>query len=402
MIQKQYLTVLKKYLNNQSNDIQKELKNLIKTPEDKLLNSADFNFKNAGYKLSLKSYNEITLSKKVIIENTIKIFQLFHTQFSDNQIISLTDELLELPFEKISKVLYIYEETYFDINIYHILHFIKDTKYVLDNIDEKQRYHYSRFKIDVFKKQLKALETLKTEKFLLPSSSYDLDLQNTKEKLLKIANEHYNTIFAFANFYNTMPMKGMYKDTIIDDTINDFIKFVDAISITEKQAIKSLAILIYKMFEQTMNKDNLSYNIQNILRVFFETNIEEINQNKQVDNFYQDTFLINPKVFSKNVYIHSSFDTIPIFGMNKDNNYFFYKGLTPKDVMRIIVFSSHTMNTKLPLSVYKVFRKQYQNPHYMSYKKQYPEFFEQQDINIADIMATFFSEMKKSAPDNLK
>jgi len=46
----------------------------------------------------------------------------------------LKNQFLSIDFEKSYPLIFKYEDKYLDMSIYHILNFIKDTKYILTNL----------------------------------------------------------------------------------------------------------------------------------------------------------------------------------------------------------------------------------------------------------------------------
>lgn len=357
---------------------------------------------NLGYKVIPFIRSESPISKKKLIDDTFNVYFKFNNRFKNEQIEELKNQFLSIPFEKSYPLIFKYEDYFYDLSIYHILNFIKDTQYVLSNLSKKQRTFHSRFKIDILQKRLKDLENIKTNEFLQPKSTFDIKMLNTKDKLLKIFYENYNIVFAYAHLYSSLPMQNIIKEKYLEESFQDFFEFVNIISITPKEAIKSLSILLYKTYQGFFKNDELELFVQNVLRIFFEENIIEINKNK-VNEEEQDTFLIDSKIYYKNPYIHSTFNKIPIYGINKENKYFFYKGVNKKEFMKSYLFLFKQLGIKtFPLSMYKNIKKPFLNPQIHSFIKQYPEFFENKDLNLLNIQHTFFSEMKKITPDCLK
>lgn len=379
------------------------IKTLLNTNSSVLTkNSTIKNSQDLGYKLIFTNRNYIKIEKEILIKNTFELFSQYNETYTNDELSELKDELLNIDFEKSHPLIFKLEDIYFDLSIYHILHFIKDTKYILNNLNSKKRTYHSRFKIDVLQKQLKALEEISSNQFFQPKKEYDIKVLNSKKKLLNIFTENYNIVFAYAHLYSFLPMQNIANKIHLEETYQDFIKFVNIISVEKREILKSFAILIYKTYQNILPNSVIELFTQNILRIFFEKEILEINKNK-LNDFYEDTFLIDSKIYSKNPYIHSTFDNIPIYSINKQNKYFFYKGLNQKEFMKsyIYLLKRYGIN-KISLSMYKYFLKQFKNPTKHSFQKQYPEFFEKQNINMLNIQHTFFSEMKKYAPDNLK
>jgi len=399
-----YSEIYRHNTNKEKDKVNENLKTLINTPVKNIsLDKKHFNSpKDLGYKLKPLERKNISIKREKLIDSTFEIFFRYNTPFKDSEIKELKNELYSMPIEDTFPLIYIIDNLYLDMVVYHILNFIKDTKHILDNINTKTRYYHSRFQIDVLKKRLKDLENIKQNYFLMPKTEYDIELLNSKNNLLKAFNNNYSIIFAFAHLYSINPMQNIFKNPIFNEAFKDFIDFVNCISTTNKDAIKSLAILIFKLFEKQFNHNDLEVSIQNILRIFFENEIIEFNQNKSNYEHPYDTFLIDSKSYTKNPYIHSSFDNIPIYGINKENKYFFYKDINIKQFMKAYFYSAPFDIKDISFSYYKQIKKQFNNPQINSFMKQYPEFFENQNYNTMDIMTTFFSEMKKTAPDELK
>lgn len=383
------------------------LKKLLNTPEDELFDSLEYNFSNAGLKYKVFDRKKINISRNDLIDNSFAVFSNFHDDVTTDKFSELKIELLKLPIE-IYPVIHFFEEKYIDIGIYHILHFIKDTKYVINHIEDKKRYFYSTYKTKVLEAQINLMEKLKTETFLYPSSKFDKEVFETKDKVLSFVNEHYNMLFAWYSLTADQNFNGVSKDEVTDTVLNDFRSNLNAIRTTKKDAIKSLAVLLFKMYDTKLDSNNNELIVENILRICFKKEIEEINENKDLSPDYLDTFKITSKEFRKDSYIYSVFDDIKIYGINNKNKYFYFDKMTAKEIMKmyfsLIQEASRLFGKEsLPITktYYKFLRQQLQNPHKSAYLKQYPEFFTKENPTILDIMATFFQEMKKSAPDNL-
>jgi hypothetical protein len=357
---------------------------------------------NLNFKLIPVERNKIQIKKETLINDAFDIFFEFNEHFEDKEIHELKKELFSIFFEKSFPLIFKFENQHLDMSIYHILNFIKDTKHILTNLELKKRTYHSRFKIDILQKRLQDLENINNEDFLQPRNNYDKKIFNSKRKLLKIFNENYNIVFAYAHLYSFLPMQNITKEKYLEETFQDFLEFVNIISIEKREVLKSLAILLYKTYQNILPNNVIELFTQNVLRIFFENEIKDINKNKLTE-MGEDTFLIDSKTYSKSPYIHSVFDKIPIYGINKDNKYFFYKGLNRKEFMKSYIYLLKEFGIKkISLSFYKQIIKPFKNPQMYSFMKQYPEFFDNKDINLLNMQYTFFSEMKKYAPDNLK
>lgn len=388
-------------LNNK--DKEHNISKLLNTDINELTKNRNTNqSKDLGYKLTPISRNIIVITKEQFINDTFDIFFKFNNIYLEKELIELKEELLKIEFDKSHPLIYKFEEKYIDMSIYHLLNFIKDTKYILANLESKKRTYHSRFKIDVLQKRLQDLENISNEDFLQPRNNYDKKIFNSKRKLLNIFNENYNIVFAYSHLYSFLPMQNIVKEKYLEETFQDFLEFVNVISIERREVLKSLAILLYKTYQNILPNNVIELFTQNVLRIFFENEIKDINKNKLTE-ISEDTFLIDSKIYSKSPYIHSVFDKIPIYGINKDNKYFFYKGLNRKEYMKSYIYLLKEFGIKkISLSLYKQIIKPFKNPQMHSFMKQYPEFFGNKDINLLNIQHTFFSEMKKYAPDNLK
>ncbi|MGE4396884.1 MAG: hypothetical protein AB7D34_05450 [Sulfurimonas sp.] len=384
----------------------KAVKELLNTPEDKLFNSSEFNFSNAGLKYKVIDRKKINIPKSELIENSFSAFSKHHNVISINEFNELKLELIKLPFDEYPVIL-LFEELYIDYGIYHILHFIKDTKYIIKHFDDKKRYFYSTYKTKVLNSQIKLMEDIKTNIFLYPKSEFDIDVFKTKDKLLQYVKENYNSIFAWNSFSANMNTNGMLKDEVLNQVLDDFKNNLNAINTTKKDAVKSLAILLYKMYDMYVNEqEDYEITIENILRICFQKEVKEINKNKKVEEEYLDTFKISSKEYKKNSYISSVFDGINIYGINDENKYFYFYKMAEEEVMKIYsIWTQKVLQNKGEISTNSAYdeflHKQLENPHQFMYTRQYPEFFTKDSVTILDQMATIFKEMKKSAPDKL-
>lgn len=388
-------------LTNKNKDL--NIKFLLNNSENKFTKNSEINTSiNLNFKLIPIERNKIQIKKETSIKDTFEIFFEFNGYFEDKEIHELKEELFSISFEKSFPLIFRFGNKHLDMSIYHILNFIKDTKYILANLESKKRTYHSRFKIDVLQKRLQDLENISNESFLQPRNNYDKKIFNSKRKLLKIFNENYNIVFAYAHLYSFLPMQNIVKEKYLEETFQDFLEFVNIISIERREVLKSLAILLYKTYQNILPNNVIELFTQNVLRIFFENEIKDINKNK-LTGISEDTFLIDSKIYSKSPYIHSVFDKIPIYGINKDNKYFSYKGLNRKEFMKSYIYLLKEFGIKkISLSLYKQIIKPIKNPQMHSFMKQYPEFFENKKINLVNIQHTFFSEMKKYTPDNLK
>lgn len=374
------------------------LKKMLQMPEDELFNSSDLNYEDLGYLLKVIPYKTDD-TKIEYIGNAIEIFEEQNPNILQKEDIkNLKEELYKIPFGKFHVILHSYKDSnkYFYIGVYCILHFIKNAKYVLFHINDKQRYHHSRFKKDVLENYIRILEDIKSKVFFQSQSEFDMGKIKKKEKLLKIIDEDYSVLIGFAHFMQSFGIKGMSADPSIDKIFVEISDLLNSIILTEKEILKSLSVLLFSMLDTKMNSIDIEVIIENIMRIFFEKEIIQIKE--------KDTFLVNTKEYrGKNVYIHSTFDGIPIYGINRKNKYFFYRRLKAKDVMSLQykTLKMISQNNKVPLSIYKLSRTQLKNPHMYNYYGFFPEFFKNKNLNPTSIVKTFFSEAKKSAPDEL-
>lgn len=382
------------------------IKKMLNTNESELYASEDIKSQNIGYKLKVINHPIGTPTNFLFIDNAIKLFQKNHpTLFSQSQINKLRKELIQIPFGNFHVILFSEKNTedHFYIGVYCVLSFIKNTRYVLEHIKDKQRYHHSRLKKDVIEKTLKTLEHIKTNVFLQPKSACDVGIINKKEKLLKLVDEHYQVIIALIHSIKPFGTSNIFVDPTMEQSINDVIELLNAITISEREALKSLSILFFKMLEKHLDNMGIELFIQNTLRIFFEKEIEQLNERSP--EILKDTFLIDSKQYkNKNVYIHSTFDNIPIYGINRENKYFFYRKVSVKNLMKIYIGSIKlAMPTfYLKLSFYKQIRRQFQHPYIHEMQGIFPEFFDKPScVNAPNLARTFFSESKKYAPDEL-
>lgn len=382
------------------------VKKVLNTNDSILYASEDIKSQNIGYKLKVISHQVGTPTNSQFIDNAINLFQKNHPNlFSQNKINELREELLKIPFGNFHVILLAEKNTedYFYIGVYCILSFIKNTQYVLTHLEDKQRYHHSRLKKDVIEKTLKTLENIKTNVFLQPKSTFDTGIIDKKEKLLKLVDEHYQIIIALIHSIKPFGTSNIFVDPTIEQSINDVIELLNAITISEREALKSLSILFFKMLEKSIDSMTLELFIQNVLRIFFAEEIEKLNAKSP--EILKDTFLVESKQYkNKNVYIHSTFDHVPIYGINRENKYFFYRKVSVKNLMKIYIGSIKlAMPTfDLKLSFYKQIRKQFQHPYQSEMLGVYPEFFDNPScVNAPNLARTFFSESKKYAPDEL-
>jgi len=223
----------------------KVLKEIVSTPADELFDKNEFNFSDAGLKYMPVSRLQVDILKSDLIDHSFNYFRKYYDGITDEQYKELKVEIEKLPLEYIPMI-YSIEGTFIDQFAYHIFHFIKDTKYILANIDNKKRYFYSTFKTEVIEKQINAMEDIKTNKFLFPKTEFDQNILSTKEKLLEHAYQNYNILFAFNTFLSYNNLEGVFKDQVAEKTINDFQDTLNAINVTKKDAIKSLAILLFE------------------------------------------------------------------------------------------------------------------------------------------------------------
>lgn len=382
------------------------LKKILNSDESELYASEDIKSQNIGYKLKVINHPIGTPTNSIFLDNAIKLFQKNHTNlFSQTQINELREELFKIPFGSFHVILLAEKNTenYFYIGVYCILSFLKNTRYVLDHLEDKQRYHHSRLKKDVIEKTLKTLENIKTNVFLQPKSTFEIGIIDKKEKLLNLVDEHYQVIIALIHSIKPFGTKNMFIDPEMEESMNDVIELLNAITISEREALKSLSILFYKMLEQYLDSMTLELFIQNILRIFFEKEIKQLNERSP--EILKDTFLIDSKQYkNKNVYIHSTFDNVSIYGMNRENKYFFYRKVSVKNLMKIYIGSIKLAipTFDLKLSFYKQIRRQFQHPYIHEMQGVYPEFFDNPSyMNAPNLARTFFSESKKYAPDEL-
>lgn len=399
------LKVLSAYKNNNTEEKDKVLKEIISTPTKELFDQKEFNFSDAELKFNVVKRSDISITKTELIDSSFNYFKQYYDVIIPEEYKELKAEVEKLPLEYIPTI-YLNKDTFIDIFAYHIFHFIKETKHILANIDNKKRYFHSTFKTNVIEKQIKAMEEIKTNTFLFPKTEFDQNILKSKEKLLEYAYEHYNILFALYAFFSYYNMEGAYNDKIVEKTINDFQNTLNAINITKKDAIKSLAILLFNISDKLLPPHENELFVENTLRIFFKNEIEEINQNKDVDTYYLDTFKVDTKEFRKRVYISCIFDNIPIYGINRQNKYFFYKNLTRKEFMRMyfegLKDTEPDQDIPITKSTYKVIQQMFEKPHGLMYKRQYPEFFTMENPSTLDITVSFFELMKKTAPDNLR
>lgn len=400
--------IITAHLNGKEEEKLHALKALLNKSEDELFNGSEFNFSNAGLKYKIFDRRKVDISRSDLIENSFTVFSKHYNDITHDEFNKLKIELIQLPIE-LHPVIHFFEESYIDISIYNILHFIKDTRYVINHIEDKKRYFYSTYKTKVLEAQINLMEKLKTETFLYPSSKFDKEVFETKDKVLSFVNEHYNMLFAWYSLTADQNFNGVSKDEVTNTVLNDFRSNLNAIRTTKKDAIKSLAMLLFKMYDTRLNSNDNELVVENILRACFKKEIEEINKNKGLTPEYLDTFKVTSKEFKKDSYIYSVFDDIKIYGINDKNKYFYFDKMTAKEIMKMyfsLIQEASKAFGREPLPItktyYKFLRQQLQNPHKSAYLKQYPEFFTKENPTILDIMATFFLEMKKTAPDNIK
>jgi len=398
------IKIITAHLNNKNEGKIDALKKLLSMQENKLFNEQEYNFTDAGLKYQVHNRTDVKTTREKLIDNTYQIFSQFYDDVSLEEFNEIKDNLLNLPIE-IFPVIHSFENIYFDYGIYHIFHFIKDTKHILENIDNKKRHFYSTYKSKVLQANLKQMEALKTNKFLYPKSEFEQTIFQGKERVLSLAEEHYNMLFTWSAFSADINTMGMFKDNMLDTIFNDFLNELNAIRTTTKDAIKSLAILLFKLYDGHFNTQENELFVENVLRVFFKDEIIQINKNKKnIDEFNQDTFKVTTKEYRKDVYIYSLFDSIKIYGINDKNKYFYFYKMNSKEIMKMYFSLLKKTNPQLGISkaFYKHVKEQLRHPYRSSYMKQYPEFFEKENLNALDIMVTIFQEMKKTAPDNLK
>jgi len=382
------------------------LKELLSLPDDEAFDRSTFNFSNAGLKYKPYHRSDFELSRDELIENSYAVFSQFYDDISLEKFYQLKLELLKLPIETFPVILF-FENKYIDLAIYHIFHFIKNTKYIIAHLEDKKRHFYSKYQTNVLEIHIKDLEHIKTTKFLYPASKFDQEILEKKEKLLSFANENYSMLFAWNAMIASLNIKGVFVDQSIDKAMEVFIDSLNTIRTTKKDAIKSLAVLLFKLHDAHMNDIDIELSVENILRIFFKNEIEELNKNKKLSSDYLDTFKITSKEYKKNVYISSVFDGIPIYGINDENKYVYFYKMTDKETMNMCHFlykqaSLSSPNIPDEEDYCQLLYQELKNPHGQSYKKQYPEFFAKENLNALDIMATFLHEMKKSTPDYLK
>ena len=399
------LKVITAHKNNNIEEKNKILKEIVSTPTDELFDKNEFEFSDAGLKYTPIKRSEVRISKSDLIDSSFNYFKKHYNVITDEQYEELKIDIEKLPLEYIP-IIYTAEDTFIDRFAYHIFHFIKDTKYILANIDNKKRYFHSTFKTEVIEKQIKAMEEIKTNKFLFPKTEFDQNILSSKEKLLKHAYENYNILFAFNAFLSSYHLEGAYKDQVAEETISDFQDTLNAINVTKKDAIKSLAILLFHIADKLYSAHDNELFVENTLRIFFIKEIEEINKNKDLDPDYIDTFKVDSKEFRRRVYISAVFDKIPVYGINRENKYFFYKNLTRKEFMRMyfegLKDTEPDQDIPITKSTYKTIQQFFEKPHGVMYQRQYPEFFTMKNPSTLDMMVSFFEMMKKTAPDNLR
>lgn len=402
---KQNQKIITNHLNKQEDKKLEALKELLNTPAEELFDNKEFNFSDAGLKYQVRNRTDIDVSKEELIQNSYKIFSSFYHDVPLDEFHEFKDSLFTLPLETFP-IIHSFEDMYFDYGIYNIFHFIKNTKYILKNLEKKQRYFYSTYNSKVLQSNIKQMEQLKTNKFLYPKSKFEQELIEGKEHILSLANENYNMLFAWNSFSADLNIMDMFKDSMIDAVFNDFLDELNAIRTTKKDAIKSLAILLFRLYDAKFDTQDNELFVENMLRACFNDEILEINQNKKnMKMLDKDTFKVTTKEYRKNVYIYSVFDGIKIYGINDENKYFYFYKMTPKEIMGMYFSLMQKVNPfapKLSKVFYKYIKEQFKHPYRSSYNKQYPEFFEKENPNILDLMATFFQQMKKTAPDNLK
>ena len=193
---------------------------------------------------------------------------------------------------------------------------------------------------------------------------------------------------------------------MIEKSVKDFQDILNAISVTKKDAIKSLAILLFNISDKLLPSNENEIFVENVLRIFFAHEIEEINQNKKINDQLLDTFRVDTKEFRKRVYIYSTFDNIPVYAINRQNKFFFYKGLSKREFMRMYFegLKAAEPDRDIPItkSTYKTIQLIFEKPHSLMYNRQYPEFFTMKNPSPLDMAVSFFELMKKTAPDNLR
>lgn len=400
------LKVITAHLNENTEEKNNAIKEILNVPEDELFDKSEFKFSDAGLKYKPISRSEVQIPINDLIDNSYTFFSKYYSDISREEFRELKIEIGKLPIELYPLIFYI-DEMYIDLSAYHILHFIKDTKYILSEIENKKRYFYSTYKTKVIEAQIKLMEKIKTEKFLYPKTEFDQEVLTAKEKLLDHANKHYNILFAFNALTASFNLQGIYKDPMIDQVANDFQESLNSIRVTQKDAIKSLAILLFHMYDKQIDETEHELAIENILRIFFKDEIEEINQNKNIEPNFIDTFKITTKEYRKNVYTYAFFDKIPIYGINRENKYFYFYKMSEKEVMRMYFEGLNDtypdQNIAISKMNYHIIKEQFlKHPHKTSYQRQYPEFFTMENPTALDMMASFFQLMKNSAPDNLR
>jgi hypothetical protein len=403
----QNVKIITAHLNENEAEKITALKELLSLPDDEAFDKSTFNFSNAGLKYKPCNRLDVKISIDELIENSYTVFSQFYDDISLEKFYELKSELLKLPIEKYPVVLF-FENKYIDLAIYHIFHFIKNTKYIITHIEDEKRHFYSKYQTNVLEIYIKDLERIKTTKFLYPASEFDQEILEKKEKLLSFAKENYSMLFAWNAMTASQNMKGAFIDQSIDKAMEIFTDSLNAIRTTKKDAIKSLAVLLFKLHDAHMNDIDIELSVENILRIFFKNEIEELNKNKKLSSDYLDTFKITSKEYKKNAYISSVFDGIPIYGINDENKYFYFYKMTVKEIMKMYFSSIQKASPsiekiQLPQKkYYKYIRQQFQTPHIMSYQPMYLEFYSKKNPTILDMMATNLHEMKKSAPDYLK
>lgn len=105
-----------------------------------------------GYKLIPIVRNTIVIEKELLIDNTFNVFSKFNKIYSNKEFYELKQEFINIEFEKSSPLIFKYEDKYIDISIYHILNFIKDTKYILRNLESKKELIIQDLRLTFFKK----------------------------------------------------------------------------------------------------------------------------------------------------------------------------------------------------------------------------------------------------------
>lgn len=405
MIEKN-LKIITSHLNDNKEEKNNAIKDMLSVPEDELFDKTEFNFSDAGLKYKPVSRADIQISINDLIDNSYTVFSKYNNNISNEEFLELKIEIEKLPIQ-LYPVIFFIEGMYIDLSAYHIFHFIKDTKHILSEIENKDRYFYSTYQTKVIETQIKLMEKIKTEKFLYPKTEFDQEVLTAKDKLLNYASEHYNILFAFNALTASFNLQGIYKDHMIDQVANDFQESLNSIRVTKKDAIKSLAILLFHMYDTKIDETQHELAIENILRIFFNDEIEEINKNKNVALNFMDTFKITTKEYRKNVYIYAFFDKVPIYGINRENKYFYFYKMNEKEVMRMYFESLKDTSPDQDIAItkinYQIIKERFlKHPHKALYQRQYPEFFTMENSTELDMMVSFFKMMKKTAPDNLR